>query len=675
MTKFADIAIPVPLQDAYTYAVPENMSADVCVGCLVRVGFGKTKTYAGIVVRLHNAQPQGFEVKPIIEVVRSHPIATATQMDFWRWISQYYICPFGEVFNAAVPAKLRTEKTSSRKPKTDDGRQMNLMTAEGLDGACGLSAAQSAAYDSIVAFFAEKDITLLHGVTSSGKTEIYIHLIYKYAREGKQVLYLLPEIALTTQITDRLSQAFGDSMGVYHSMFTDVQRSKVYMRQLSDNPYGLVVGVRSSVFLPFKNLGLVIVDEEHETSYKQQDPSPRYHARSAAIMLARQFGAKTLLGTATPSIETYHLAKTGRYGYVALTERFGGASLPNVEIVDTARLRFQHRMKGAFSPILIDAIGDALGKHQQVILFHNRRGYSNLLECKTCGWVPRCAHCDVTLTYHKSQNVLTCHYCGKSYQLPEQCPACEDHEFVRKGSGTERVEDQITKYFPDARVLRMDTDTAHTRAAYEQIINDFSSHQYDILVGTQMVTKGLDFGGVTVVGILDADVMLNQPDFRSFERTFHMLTQVAGRAGRKDGQGRVLLQTRSAESEIIRQVVSGDYSAMYDQQLAERRMFNYPPFNRIIYVYMKHTDSVRLDQSAQEMQRLLVAAFGQNFVLGPDRPPVARIHSLYIRKFIVKVSPLGASAAIRQNLATIRAQVLALPQNSGISIYYDVDPM
>lgn len=673
--KFADIAIPVPLQDAYTYLVPDQMDTEVSVGSLVRVGFGKTKTHVGIVIRLHDVQPQGFDVKPIIEVVSSKPIATAAQMKFWQWISQYYICPFGEVFNAAVPAKLRKEKQGARKPKNDTEGMMSLTEDKGLDGRIGLSSAQTAAYDSVVASFAEKDITLLHGVTSSGKTEIYIHLIYKYVREGKQVLYLLPEIALTTQITDRLSQVFGDTMGVYHSMFTDVQRSKVYMRQLSQQPYGLVVGVRSSVFLPFTNLGLVIVDEEHETSYKQQDPAPRYHARSAAIMLARQFGAKTLLGTATPSIETYHLAKTGRYGYVALTERFGGVNLPNIEVVDTARLRFQHRMKGAFAPVLIDAIADALSQHHQVILFHNRRGYSNLLECKTCGWVPRCAHCDVTLTYHKSQNVLTCHYCGKTYSLPEQCPACEGHDFVRKGNGTERVEDQIAKYFPDARVLRMDTDTAHTRTAYEQIINDFSAHRYDILVGTQMVTKGLDFGGVTVVGILDADVMLNQPDFRSFERTFHMLTQVAGRAGRKDGQGRVLLQTRSADCEIISQVVNGDYTAMYEQQLAERRMFNYPPFHRIIYVYMKHTDPVRLDQSAREMQRLLVEAFGQDLVLGPDRPPVARVHSLYIRKFIIKIAPRRSSTAVRQQLAAIRTQVLALPQTSGITIYYDVDPM
>ena len=671
--RFADVAIPVPLQDAYTYIVPDSMSGEVHVGSLVNVGFGKKKTYVGIVVRLHNQQPQGFEIKPIMDVVSSQPMATSGQFVFWKWISQYYICPLGEVYNAAIPARLRNMSSgqAAKVLKLDCNDAPSIFNVN--DG--NLSEAQSSAYDSIISSFEQKDITLLHGVTSSGKTEIYIHLIYKYMREGKQVLYLLPEIALTTQITDRLRQVFGDDMGVYHSMFTDLQRSRVYLRQLSDKPYGLIVGVRSSVFLPFKNLGLVIVDEEHETSYKQQDPAPRYHARSAAIMLARQMGAKTLLGTATPSVETYHLAKTGRYGYVSLKERYGGVSMPQIEIIDTARLRFQHRMKGAFSPQLVDAVADALAKKQQVILFHNRRGYSNMLECKTCGWVPRCAHCDVTLTYHKSKDILTCHYCGRNYSVPLQCPACEGHEFVRKGNGTERIEDQLAQLFPNAKVLRMDTDTAHTRKAYEQIITDFSARKYDVLVGTQMVTKGLDFGGVTVVGILDADVMLNQPDFRSFERTYQMLTQVAGRAGRKDGAGRVLLQTRSAESDIISQVANGDWDNMFAQQLDERRLFRYPPFNRIIYVYMKHSDPVRLEQSSQMMLDRLKNAFGPDQVLGPDRPPVSRVQSMYIRKFIIKVQPKLSSTYVRNQLSSIRSELLSLPSTANVIMYFDVDPM
>ncbi|MBR4589595.1 MAG: primosomal protein N', partial [Bacteroidaceae bacterium] len=540
--KFADIIIPVPLDDSYTYLVPEEMEKDIVVGCRVQVGFGRSKTYVGIVVRLHDDKPDGFDLKPILNLIDSVPVVNSRQLEFWRWIAQYYICPLGDVYNAALPAKMKkTVNESKRKRKsaaTDNSdTQLAIQSSTVISD---LTPAQQTAYDEICASFESKDITLLHGVTSSGKTEIYIHIINKYISEGKQVLYLLPEIALTTQITERLQRVFGDDMGVYHSMFTDAQRSKVYQRQLSDNPYKLILGVRSSVFMPFQNLGLVIVDEEHETSYKQQDPAPRYHARSAAVMLARMFGAKTLLGTATPSIETYNLATSGRYGYVNMTQRYGDVSLPSIEVVDIARLRFQHRMKGAFSPLLLEAIGDALNAGGQVILFHNRRGYSNLLECKTCGWIPRCSHCDVSLTYHVSRSkaksgdgekkepasrgFLVCHYCGKVYNVPDKCPNCESTVFSRKGNGTERIEDQISNYFPTARVLRMDTDTAHTRTAYEQIISDFSAHKYDILVGTQMVSKGLDFGGVTVVGILDADVMLNQPDFRSYERSFHMLT-------------------------------------------------------------------------------------------------------------------------------------------------------
>ena len=389
--RYADVIVPVPLDDSYTYIVPDEMVNDIVVGCRVQVGFGRSKTYVGIVVRLHDETPVGFDLKPILKLIDHTPVVNSRQLDFWRWISQYYICPLGDVYNAALPAKMKkTVGESKRKRKNDvsDGSDMQLsLTSSSLS--TELSSAQQKAYDEICESFESKDITLLHGVTSSGKTEIYIHIINKYINEGKQVLYLLPEIALTTQITERLQRVFGDNMGVYHSMFTDAQRSKVYLRQLSDNPYKLILGVRSSVFMPFQNLGLVIVDEEHETSYKQQDPAPRYHARSAAIMLARMFGAKTLLGTATPSVETYNLALSGRYGYVNMTQRYGDVSMPSIEVVDIARLRFQHRMKGAFSPLLLDAIGDALNNGGQVILFHNRRGYSNLLECKSCGWIPR----------------------------------------------------------------------------------------------------------------------------------------------------------------------------------------------------------------------------------------------------------------------------------------------
>lgn len=689
--KYADVIIPVPLDDSYTYLVPNEMENDINVGVRVYVGFGRSKAYVGVVYRLHNDKPEGFEVKPILELIDKSPVVTERQFKFWQWISQYYICPLGEVYNAALPAKMKktiSESTRKRKNKNDE---LPLGVSSLLsDSVVTLSDAQQSAYSEICNSFRLKDITLLHGVTSSGKTEVYIRLISKYLNEGKQVLYLLPEIALTTQITERLQRVFGDTMGVYHSMFTDVQRSKVYQRQLSNTPYQLILGVRSSVFMPFQNLGLVIVDEEHETSYKQQDPAPRYHARSAAIMLARMFGAKTLLGTATPSIETAHLARSGRYGYVCLEQRYGNVSLPQVEVVDIARLRFQHRMKGVFSQVLLNAIGDALNNGGQVILFHNRRGYSNLLECKSCGWIPRCSHCDVSLTFHKSKSkpsvnnaeksskakgLLVCHYCGNTYNIPEKCPNCGDIHFMRKGNGTERVEDQILEYFPHAKVLRMDTDTAHTRNAYEQIISDFSARKYDILVGTQMVSKGLDFGNVTVVGILDADVMLNQPDFRSYERTFHMLTQVAGRAGRKDGIGRVILQTRSKDCDIISHVVASDYNSMYNEQIEERRLFKYPPFYRLIYIYLKHSDPVRLDTSANDMQRLLINSFGSKRVLGPDRPPVSRIHSMYIRKFILKIEPTCSSNEVRQRLQQIRQQIISATTTSTLNIYYDVDPM
>ena len=520
--------------------------------------------------------------------------------------------------------------------------------------------------------------------------------------QGKQVLYLLPEIALTTQITERLRRVFGDSMMVYHSKFTDKERVTVYQRMLQTLPLTppceggeyndhldgvttsshtgegqgrglLVLGVRSSVFLPFQNLGLVIVDEEHETSYKQQEPAPRYHARSAAIMLARQQGAKVLLGTATPSLETLHLARQGRYGYVRLTQRYADMQLPDVEIVDVARLKFQKRMKGAFSQRLLDEIAAALKRKEQVILFQNRRGFSSFIQCKQCGWVPRCAHCDVSLTYHKRTNTLTCHYCGASYNLPEKCPQCEE-QFVTVGAGTERIEEQIHKFFPEARTARLDLDTAKTRKSYEQLITDFSAGQYDILIGTQMVTKGLDFDRVSLVGILDADTMLNQPDFRAYERTFQMLMQVAGRAGRKGRKGLVILQTRSAESPVIQHVVDNDMEAMFAEQMEERTLFHYPPTTRLIYIYLRHRDVEVVNHAAEEYAALLRRHFGES-LLGPDRPPVSRISSLHIRKMVLKVSLSASVTKVRQSLLAIEQQMKAKTYCSNLNIYYDVDPV
>ena len=488
------------------------------------------------------------------------------------------------------------------------------------------------------------------------------------------MLYLLPEIALTTQITERLHHFFGDRMGVYHSKFTDTQRLDVYKRQASERPYQLILGVRSSIFLPFQNLGLVIVDEEHEQSYKQQEPAPRYHARNAAIMLAQMFGAKTLLGTATPSFEVYHLSHKGQYGYVQLTQRYRDMQLPTIEIVDTKEAKRKRQMKGVFSPRLIEVMRAALERKEQIILFQNRRGFSSFIECKTCGWVPRCPHCDVTLTLHKKTSTLTCHYCGYTTRIPERCPACEEDKFTDIGTGTEKVEEQIAHLFEGITTLRMDLDTATTRTQFERIISDFSEHKADILIGTQMVTKGLDFDHVSVVGILDADTMLNLPDFRSYERTFQTLSQVAGRAGRNNTAGHVILQTRSAESDIIRQITQGDYWQMFYTQMTERQLFHYPPFRRLIYVYLRHKDDELLEHLASDMAERLRQIFGER-VLGPDRPPIARLHSLYIRKIMLKIERQTSTEKVRKNLIAIQQQMLSLPVAKNLNIYYDVDPL
>ena len=441
-----------------------------------------------------------------------------------------------------------------------------------------LSPAQQAAEDSIQKQFNEKNVVLLHGVTSSGKTEIYIHLIKKAIDEGKQVLYLLPEIALTVQMTRRLQNVFGSRLGIYHSKYSDAERVEIWKKQLSSEPYDVILGARSAVFLPFTRLGLVIVDEEHETSFKQQDPAPRYHARSTAIMLARMYeGAKVLLGTATPSMESYHNACMGKYGYVQLTTRYKDVAMPEIRVVDTKDLYHRKMMRGAFSPDLLDAIRTALRNKKQVLLFQNRRGFAPMVECKVCGWVPKCKNCDVSLTYHRSMNLLTCHYCGYTYPVPKQCPNCESTELLGRGYGTEKIEDRVRELFPEARIARMDLDTTRSAGAYGRIIDDFSCGRTDILIGTQMITKGLDFSGVTVVGILNADTMLNYPDFRAYEQAFQMLSQVSGRAGRRDERGLVILQTKSADLPVIQQVVAGDFQTFARDLLEERSMFRYPP--------------------------------------------------------------------------------------------------
>ena len=537
-----------------------------------------------------------------------------------------------------------------------------------------LNPAQQQAYQSVLQCFREKNVCLLHGVTSSGKTEIYIHLIQEVLKAGKKVLYLLPEIALTTQITERLKRVFGHRLGIYHSKFPDAERVEIWQKQLSEADYDIILGVRSSVFLPFRNLGLVIVDEEHENTYKQQDPAPRYHARNAAIVLASMYGAKTLLGTATPSVETWHNATTGKYGLVELKERYKEIQLPEIIPVDIKELHRKKMMNSPFSPLLLQYIREALEQKEQVILFQNRRGFAPMIECNTCGWVPKCKNCDVSLTYHKGLNQLTCHYCGYTYQLPRICPACEGVDLRNRGFGTEKIEDDVKRLFPEAAVARMDLDTTRTRSAYERIIADFEQGKTDILIGTQMVSKGLDFDHVSVVGILNADTMLNYPDFRAYERAFQLMAQVAGRAGRKNKRGRVVLQTKSIDHPIIPQVIANDYEAMVGGQLAERQMFHYPPYYRLVYVYLKNRNETLLDLMAQTMAAKLRTVFG-NRVLGPDKPPVARVQTLFIRKIILKIETNAPMARARELLVQVQKEMVAEDRFKSLIVYYDVDPM
>lgn len=536
-----------------------------------------------------------------------------------------------------------------------------------------LSEAQQEAYKQILDSFGKHPVTLLHGVTSSGKTEIYIRLIQEAIDRHEQVLYLLPEIALTVQIMDRLKRVFGRRLGIYHSKYSDAERVEIWKKQLSDAPYDVILGARSAVFLPFQRLGLVIIDEEHETSYKQQDPAPRYHARSAAIVLAQMYRAKTLLGTATPCMETYHNAQTGKYGLVELTQRYQGIQLPEIQVVDIKDLQHRKMMSGPFSPLLLTRVREALERGEQAILFQNRRGFAPMIECRQCGWVPRCQNCDVSLTLHRNMNQLTCHYCGYTYRVPAECPACGCTDLRTRGYGTEKIEDSVRDIFPDAKVARMDLDTTRTRNAYERIINDFAAGRTQILIGTQMISKGLDFDRVSVVGILNADTMLNYPDFRAYEHAFMMMAQVSGRAGRKNKRGLVVLQTKSPDQPVIAQVVHNDFQGFYREQVAERRLFHYPPFYRLVYVYLKHRQDDVVNTAAIELGSRLRQWFGTR-VLGPDKPAVAKVKTLNIRKIVLKLEVGLDMKTVRQYIRTGQQQLLADKRYAALQVYNDVDP-
>ncbi|GAB1416020.1 primosomal protein N' [Paludibacter sp.] len=532
---------------------------------------------------------------------------------------------------------------------------------------------QEQAYHSIEKQFIEKQVILLHGVTSSGKTEIYIHLIQKIVAEGRQVLYLVPEIALTTQLTSRLKSIFGNKLGVYHSKFSDAERVEIWNNVLQNKTYDIIIGVRSSIFLPFRHLGLVIVDEEHESSFKQYDPAPRYNARNAAIVLASMHGAKTLLGTATPSIESYYNAQIGKYGFVQINERYQEIQLPEIHIVDMKEAYHKKQYEGHFSDALIEKIKTALSNKEQIILFQNRRGYSPYIECKACAYIPKCTNCDVSLTYHAGINTLTCHYCGYSMRLIEKCPICNTADFHTRGFGTEKIEDEIIKLFPEARVLRMDLDTTRSKNAYQQIINSVEDYKVDILIGTQMVTKGLDFSRVSLVGILNADNLLNFPDFRAHERAFQMLTQVSGRAGRANKRGTVIIQTSSPSHPIINQVVHNSYLMMYNLQISERQQYKYPPFYRMIQLSLKHQDLSVLNNAAKDIATTLKSVFG-NRVLGPVSPLISRIQNLHIRQIVLKIETEASIKIAKEHLKAVIKNIQTMQPYKSVRFTIDVDP-
>lgn len=725
----------------------------------VVVPCGQKKTYTALCVEVTDKKPDiGVKnIKCIYSVLDDMPMLLPQQLKLWQWMADYYMCPLGDIYKAALPAGLKAE--DGYRPKTEtyvgltekfhDEMALNIaldmvsryekqqkalagylelshwaeisgtaipddikeitqtelcnvthcttptvksLVKRGIleiyqkevgrlntDGeftpqnAKLLNEAQQEAYNQVLMQFMKKNVVLLHGVTSSGKTEIYIHLILKALQDQKQVLFLLPEIALTVQIMERLQRVFGSRLGIYHSKYSDAERVEIWKKQVSACPYDIIIGARSAALLPFKNLGLVIIDEEHETSYKQQDPAPRYHARSAAIMLASMYGAKTLLGSATPCMETYTNAKNGKFGYVRLDKRYKDIALPKIEVVDVKDMTRRKMMKGPFSPRLLEAIQESLDNNKQVILFQNRRGFVPIVECQDCGWIPKCEHCDVSLTMHKNINLLTCHYCGYTYAIPKVCPKCGGIHLRGRGFGTEKIEDQIMELFPEAKVARMDLDTTRTKNAYARIIEDFAYGKTNVLIGTQMITKGLDFDRVQLVGILDADSMLNYPDFRAYEHSYMMLQQVSGRAGRKGKQGLVILQTKSADLPVIEQVAANDSKTFYEDLDEERRLFNYPPYTRLIYVYLKHQHDNMVESAALMLGSILRGWFGER-ILGPDKPAVARVKSMCIRKIMIKLENGIDQKKVREYLRMAQKQILQDKQYAALQIFYDVDP-
>jgi primosomal protein N' (replication factor Y) (superfamily II helicase) len=820
-TKYADLILPVPLQQVFTYHLPDELKDRVNPGCRVVVQFGNRKLYSGLVKRTHYEKPT-YDTKPIELLLDELPIIEPVVFSFWEWIAAYYLSSEGEVMKAALPAGLKLESQThikpsnectdeeqltpteetvfqfvsiqksatiqqinsltkranaypviqsllqkgaivveekvaeryrpktvahvrvnpainetaamenafgklkknskqlelimlllyelsffSTKPKTSVPKKELLIKANCTEGvlkslekkgmielfdletdrlpdsdsskkATPLNNFQEKALNDIYASFRDKDVTLLHGITASGKTEVYIRMIKEQLKAGKQVLYLLPEIALTSQIIDRLTAVFGSVAGVYHSKLSDAERVEIWNKVVAiDNDgqskFQLILGARSALFLPYSKLGLIIVDEEHETSFKQFDPAPRYNARDCAVVLAKLHHAKLLMGTATPSFETYFNAMSRKYGYVQLTQRHHDVQLPEIVVADTIDAHKRKLMKSHFTPALFNEMQTALNNNEQIILFQNRRGFSPFVQCRACGHIPKCTHCDVSLTYHKYHNNLQCHYCGYTTSLHQQCPTCGSPDVQTKGFGTEKIEDELKIFFPDIKIGRLDYDASRTKHGYEKVINDFSSGKTRILVGTQMVAKGLDFDHVSLVGILNADNLLNYPDFRSYERAFQLMSQVSGRAGRKNKNGKVVIQTAQPDHPVIKFVINHDYEGFFKEYIGERKLFKYPPWCRLVYLTVKHKNNERAQTSARQLAAELIKKFG-NRVMGPEFHLISRLQQYYQLVIRIKLERELSPATAKYEIRAAIDKVKTFENNSGVIISADVDP-
>jgi len=820
ITWFADVILPVPVPNLFTYRVPREFSSHIKIGARVIVQFGKSRVLTALVGRLHNKPPEKYQAKYILDLLDEQPLVTAQQLELFAWMAEYYMCCIGEVMNAGLPSGLKISSLSKiqinpdfqfdieltenetqlleaiqkdqsitydeaaqvleqknvyqvikslvgkraillfeevkerykpkiikkvrlapeyndrarlsdlflelekkpkqtevllhylqrvpllREPETNQlGLEKSVLMADDVSGSSlqtlirngvfeefelvvsrfadlppaensrpTLTEYQQRASDEVMESFTRYDTVLLHGITGSGKTEIYIDLIQKVLDGGSQVLYLLPEIAVTTQIVTRLKKIFGDKMGVYHSKFSDNERVEVW-RGIVSGDYSFVIGVRSAIFLPFDNLGLIIVDEEHETSYKQHEPAPRYHARDVAMVIAKKQQAKVLLGSATPSVESYYHATNGRYGLVKLMQRFGNATLPDIVLVDTRQERKEKKMKNAFSSVLLDHLSHNLQKKEQSILFQNRRGYSPYLNCEECDWIAKCDQCAVSLTYHLHNNELRCHYCGYKQAMPRSCPACGSPKLKTIGYGTEKIEDEIKVHLPGAQVQRMDLDTTRKKNAYQQLINEFEQGNTDILVGTQMISKGLDFDKVSLVGIFDADRIINFPDFRSHERAFQMITQVSGRAGRRAIQGKVIIQTANPQQTVLQRVLANDYESLYQTEIADRESFHYPPFYRLIKLTIKHESKHTCAKAAAQLAEKLADRLGRTRVLGPEAPLIDRIRNQHLEEIMVKLERNLNLKAVKQYMQEQVNELLTEKNLKGTSVVVDVDCM